>query len=271
MDTSVFLLTDGELFDLFVADENPPLVKSGLFRLNILSGIVELQGTRGNILAIRRLKQSAKTIQVKLDTPLTADIEKKLETLGFGRTDVASRAGFHDFQELPKAPTGYTQQLGLVSAIWRAWWPIKDKTLDGRTAVLVFHEGKWHEIKEIEVGTKPTISTKSQHIRVPASVEIVWAIDSRFAKGTKVEERIKHSHTRYSDERTWAQETVLSGSKATLAQVLTEITTSSHKWIENIRSIDADLSGLLDESSEIDRRKRLLIQAIESLAALAKG
>jgi hypothetical protein len=270
MDSSIFFLNDNELFELFVSDNNPPLVKSILFRINVLSGIVELQGIRGNILAVRRLKQATNTIQVKLDTPSTTEVEKRLQAAGFARSAVSSRAGFTDFVETVKPPTGYTQQCGLVSSIWRSWWPIRSKTLNGQAAVLVFHEGKWHEVKEVEVGATPTIAIPNKYIKVAPSLELTWAIDSRFAKGTKVEERVKHAHARYADERAWAQETVLSGSKSTLAQVLTEITTSSHKWIDNIKSIDADMSGLLDEASTIDRRKRRLIQAIESLVSIAK-
>jgi hypothetical protein len=270
MDSSIFFLNDNELFELFVSDNNPPLVKSILFRINVLSGIVELQGIRGNILAVRRLNQATNTIQVKLDTPSTAEVERRLQAVGFARSAVASRAGFTDFMETVRPPTGYTQQSGLVSSIWRSWWPIRDKTLNGHAAVLVFYEGKWQEVKEIEVGATPTIATASQYIKVAPSIELTWAIDSRFAKGTKVEERVKHAHARYADERAWAQETVLSGSKSTLAQVLTDITTSSHKWIENIKSIDSDMSGLLNESSEIDRRKRQLIHAIESLVSIVK-
>jgi hypothetical protein len=270
MDSSIFFLNDNELFELFVSDNNPPLVKSNLFRINVLSGIVELQGIRGNILAVRRLKQTTNTIQVKLDSPSTADVERRLQTLGFARLAVASRAGFADFAETVKPPAGYTQQCGLVSSIWRSWWPIRDKKLNGHAAVLVFYEGKWHEVKEVEVGAAPTIAIADRYIKVAPSLELIWAIDSRFAKGTKVEERVKHAHASYADERAWAQETVLSGSKSTLAQVLTEITTSSHKWIDHIKSIDADMSGLLDEANNIDRRKRRLIHAIESLVSIVK-
>jgi hypothetical protein len=271
MDSSIFFLNDNELFELFVSDNNPPLVKSNLFRINVLSGIVELQGIRGNILAVRRLKQATNTIQVKLDSPSTADVERRLQVLGFARLAVDSRAGFADFTETVKPPAGYTQQCGLVSSIWRSWWPIRDKKLNGHAAVLVFDRGKWHEVKEVEVGVTPTIAITDRYIKVSPSVELIWAIDSRFAKGTKVEERVKHAHARYADERAWAQETALSGSKSTLAQVLTEITTSSHKWIEDIKSIDADMSGLLDEASAIDRRKRRLIHAIESLVSIVKA
>jgi hypothetical protein len=270
MDSSIFFLNDNELFELFVSDNNPPLVKSTLFRINVLSGIVELQGIRGNILAVRKLKQATNTIQVKLDSPSTADVERRLQAVGFARAAVASRAGFADFTETVKPPAGYTQQCGLVSSIWRSWWPIRDKTLNGQAAVLVFYEGKWHEVKEVEVGATPTIAIPNKYIKVAPNIELIWAIDSRFAKGTKVEERVKHAHARYADERAWAQETVLSGSKFTLAQVMNEINISSHKWIENIKSIDSDMSGLLDEANAIDRRKRQLIQAIESLVNTVK-
>jgi hypothetical protein len=270
MDSSIFFLNDNELFDLFVSDNNPPLVKSNLFRINVLSGVVELQGIRGNILAVRKLNQETNTIQVKLDSPSTAEVERRLQAVGFARSAVSTRAGFADFVATVKPPAGYTQQCGLVSSIWRSWWPIRDKTLNGHAAVLVFYEGKWHEVKEVEVGATPTIVIPNKYIKVSPSLELTWAIDSRFAKGTKVEERVKHAHTRYADERDWAQQTVLSGSKSTLAQVLTDITNSSHKWIENIKSIDSDMSGLLDEASDIDRRKRQLIKAIESLVSIVK-
>ena len=268
--TTGFFLSDNEIFELFVSDENPPLSKSSLFRLNTANGIVELQGIRGNILALRKLKQTANIIQVKLDSPTTAEVERRLQALGFARCNLSTRAGFVEFQEAVKLPAGYTQQCDRINIIWKSWWPIKDKTINGQSAVLLLHEGKWHEVKEVEIGVAPTIATKTQYLKMPLNTEITWAIDSRFAKGTKVEERIKYAHTSYADERSWAQETVLSGSKSTLTQVMKEITASSQKWIENINSIDTDLSGLLDESNAIDQRKRNILKALEYLVKIGK-
>jgi hypothetical protein len=270
MDKSTgFFLDDDELFALFARDENPPLIKSRLFRINASSSMVELQGMKGNILAVRKLKQASNTIQVKLNSGSTIEIEGRLQELGFARSSTASQAGFSDFQESLQPPHGYTQYCDRISTIWRSWWPVKDKKLDGRTAVLVFHEGKWQDVQEVESGVRPIIVTKTRH-QIATSAEVTWAIDSRFAKGTKVEERVKFAHANYADERAWANESAITGARTTLSQVMKEINNTSQQWITNIKSIDADVSGLLDESSAIDHRKKQLLQALEYLAKIAE-
>jgi hypothetical protein len=270
MDKSTgFYLDDDELFALFAQDENPPLIKSRLFRINASSSIVELQGMKGNILAVRKLKQPNNTVQVKLNSGSTIEIEGRLQELGFTRSSNPSQAGFTDFQAALKPPTGYTQYCDRISTIWRSWWPVKDKTLDGRTAVLVFHKDQWQDIQEVESGVRPLIVTKARH-RLATSAELVWAIDSRFAKNTKVEERAKFAHASYADERNWANESAIVGAQTSLAQVMKEINGTSQKWIASIQSIDADVSGLLDESSAINQRKKQLLQALEYLAKIAQ-
>ncbi len=270
MDKSTgFFLDDDELFALFARDENPPLIKSRLFRINASSSMVELQGMKGNILAVRKLKQASNNIQVKLNSGSTTEIEGRLQELGFAPSSTASQAGFSDFQESLQPPNGYTQYCDQVSTIWRSWWPVKDKKLDGRTAVLVFHAGQWQDIQEVESGVRPIIVTKNHH-QIATSTEVTWAIDSRFAKGTKVEERAKFAHANYTDERVWANESAITGARTTLAQVMKEIDTTSQKWVTNIESIDADVSGLLDESNAIDQRKKQLLQALEYLAKIVQ-
>jgi hypothetical protein len=265
-----FFLDDDELFALFATDKNPPPIKSRLFRVNVSSAMVELAGMKGTILAVRKLRQAANVVQVKLNSGSTIEIEGRLKELGFARCQISAREGFSDFQEIVKLPDGYVQQCDRINVIWRSWWPIKDKTLNGQTAVLVFHEGAWQEIKEVETGVQPSIITKTQHLKIATSAEVIWAIDARFAKGTKVEDRVKHAHASYADERAWANEAVISGAKDTMSQVLQEISATSQVWIKKVKSIDADVSGLLDESSAIDQRKRQLIQALEYLAKIAQ-
>lgn len=270
--TGFFLLDDDELFSTFVTDGNPPLVTSRLFRLNVSNGIVELLGMKGNMLAIRKLKQAPDRVLVKLNSGSTIEVEGRLQELGFSPCPQASREGFSEFQRVPQPPAGYTQHCDTIKVIWRSWWPLETKTLNGRAAVLVFHEGNWCDVKKIEAGAKPAILTNTGSTIVSATGVIPWAIDSRFAKGgQKVEERVKQSYSSgYTDERSWAQETVLSGAVSTLSQTLQEINTATDRWIKTIKFIPTDVSGMLTESREIEQRKIQILQALEYLQSISK-
>ncbi len=265
-----FFLDDDELFSFFAIDGNPPLMKSRLFRLNVSNGIVELQGIKGNLLAIRKLKQAADRVSVKLNSGSTIEIEGRLQELGFVPCPLATREGFTEFQQVPQPPEGYTQQCDTINVIWRSWWPIESKTLNGRTAVLVFHEGRWLDVQRVDAGVKPTISTNIHGLKISTNTAIPWAIDTRFAKGHKVEARVKHSYLNDNDDRSWAQETVLSGVESTLSQTLKEITTASDRWIKTINFIPTDASGILAESQAIEQRKRQIIQALEYIVSLSR-
>jgi hypothetical protein len=264
-----FFLDDDELFALFARDDNPPLIKSRLFRINASSSIVELQGMKGNILAVRKLRQPSNTVQVKLNSGSMREIEGRLQELGFSRSQSSGPSGFSDWKEELQPPAGYTLYCDRIRTIWRFWWPVKNRTLNGRTAVIFFHEGKWLDIEEVQSGQQPMIVIKTRH-QISTNAEVTWAIDSRFAKGTKVEERIKIAPTGYVDARAWANESAITGARTTLDQVLKEVSKTSQKWIVNVKSIDADISGLLDESSAIDQRKKQLLQALEHLAKIAQ-
>ncbi len=263
-----FFLDDDELFSLFSIDANPPLMKSRLFRLNVSNGIVELLGMKGNILAIRKLKQTAQNILVKLNSGSTIEVEGRLQELGFAPCARSTREGFSEFQRVPQPPDGYTQQCDTIKVIWRSWWPIETKTLNGRSAVLVFHEGRWLDVRKIVAGMQPTIATKSPELTISSQSAIPWAIDTRFVKGVKVEDRIKQSHSGQLDDRSWAQETLLSGAQSTLSQTISEIGTASERWIKTLGAIPTDVSGLLNESVETEERKRQILQALVYLTSL---
>ncbi len=264
-----FFLDDDELFSLFATDGNPPLMKSRLFRLNVTNGIVELQGMKGNILAIRKLKQANNSVLVKFNSGSTTEVEGRLQELGFAPSPQSAREGFSEFQRVIAPPSGYTQQCDTIKVIWRSWWPIESKTLNGRAVVLVFHEGKWVDVQKIEAGTKPTIYTNIPGQIVASNTAVPWAIATQFAKGQKVEERVKQAHQSHVDERSWAQETVMSSAQSNFSQTLQEISGTSHRWLKNINSIPSDLSGYLDESREIEQRKLQLVRVLEYLISLS--
>jgi hypothetical protein len=267
-----FFLDDDELFSLFATDSNPPLMKSRLFRLNVTNGIVELQGMKGNILAIRKLKQANSSVLVKFNSGSTTEVEGRLQELGFATSPQSTREGFSEFQRVIEPPSGYTQQCDTIKVIWRSWWPIESKSFNGRAVVLVFHEGQWLDVHKIEAGTKPTIYTNIPGKNVYSHTAVPWAIATQFAKGHKVQDRVKQahlSHVNHTDERSWAQETVMSGAQSTLSQTLTEIQGASNRWIKNINSIPTDVSGYLDESREIEQRKLQLVRVLEYLISLS--
>ncbi len=265
-----FFLDDDELFTMFANDANPPLMKSRLFRLNVSNGIVELLGIKGNLLAIRKLTQPTQHVLVKLNSGSTIEVEGRLQELGFAPCSQSTREGFTEFQIVPAPPDGYSQQCDTIKVIWRSWWPIAAKTLNGRAAVLVFHQGNWLDVQKIETGAKSTIFTTDRHVVISTTTAIPWAIDTRFAKSQKVETHVKQSHIKDTDDLSWARETVLSGTVSTLSQTLNEIDLASTRWMKAIISIPTDPSGLLHESAAIEQRKQKLLKALEYLQAIAR-
>jgi hypothetical protein len=265
-------LDDDELFSMFAIDSNPQLQRSRLFKLNISNGSIELLGSKGNILAFRKLGLGNDRVLIKLDLDPTLDIEARLQKLEFVPCPRSSRAGFQEFQLVVPAPDGYTQQCDLIPVIWRSWWPIAKKTPDGRTVVLVFHDGQWLEVQKIETGVSPTIYTKSPELEISASTAIPWAIDTRYVKveKTQVEAPVNQSPLNCGDERSWLHETAAAKGEATLAQTLTEIRTSGERWLTTINSLEDNSGSLVAESGAVKQYKSHLVKTLEYLLALSK-
>lgn len=265
-------LDDDELFSMFASDRHPQLQRSKLFRLNISNGLVELLGIKGNMLGFRKLGLDKDRVLIRLDLDPTFDIEARLQKLGFAPCPRSTRAGFQEFQLVIPAPDGYTQQCDLIPAIWRSWWPIAKQTLNGRAVVLVFHEGQWLEVQKIETGVKPTIFTKLPELEISASTALPWAIDTRHVKveKTQVETPANQLPLNCADERSWLHETATSKVEATLAQTLTEISTSGERWLTIVNSLQGNSSSLVTDSDAVKQHKSRLIKTLEYLLALSK-
>ncbi len=265
-------LDDDELFSMFAIDSHPQLQRSRLFKLDISNGLVQLLSIKGSVLGFRKLFQGNDRVLVRLDLDPTLDIEARLQKLGFAPCLRSSRAGFNEFQLVVPAPDGYTQQCDLIPVIWRSWWPIAKQTPDGRTVVLVFHEGQWLEVQKIETGVSPTILTKLPELEISASTPIPWAIDTRYVKveKTQVEAPVNQSPLNCADERSWLHETAASKGAATMSQTLTEIRTSGERWLTTMNSLQGNSSSLVTESDATKQHKYRLVKTLEYLLALSK-
>jgi hypothetical protein len=268
--TNSFL--DDELFAMFAIDSNPQLQRSKLFKLNISNGLVELLGIKGNILAFRRLVQSNDRVLVRLDIDPTFDIEDRLQKLGFALCPRSSRAGFNEFQLVIPAPDGYTRQCDPIPTIWRSWWSIAKRTLNGRAVILVFYDGQWLDVQKIETGVNPTIFTKLPELAISKSTAIHWAIDTRQieVKKAPVAAPANQSPLNCADERRWLHETAGAKGEATMSQTLQEIRTSGERWLTTMNSLEGNSSSLVTESDAAKQHKFRLVKTLEYLLAISK-
>jgi hypothetical protein len=265
-------LDDDELFSMFAIDSQPQLQRSKSFSLNISNGFVELLGIKGNILAFRKLAQGNNRVLVRLDVDPTFDIEGRLQKLKFVRCSRSNRAGFQEFQPVIPAPDGYTQQCDPIPTIWRSWWSIAKQTLNDRAVVLVFYEGQWLDVQKIETGVNPTIFTKLPELEISTSTAIHWAIDTRQieVKKAPVEAPANNSPLNCADERSWLHETAAAKGEATMSLTLTEIRTSSERWLTTMNSLPGNSSSLVTESDATKQHKSRLVKTLEYLLALSK-
>ncbi len=265
-------LDDDELFSMFAIDFQPQLQRSKLFKLNISNGLVELLGIKGNILAFRKLSQGNDRVLIRLDIDPTFDIEDRLQKLGFALCSQSTRAGFNEFQLVMPAPDGYTQQCDPIPKIWRSWWSISKQTLNGRSVVLVFHEGQWLDVQKIETGANPTIFTKFPELAISKSTAIHWAIDTRQieVKKAPLASPANQSPLNSGDERSWLQERSVSKEAVTISQTLEEIRASGNRWLTNINSLQDNCTDLVIESSPVKQRNAQLVKTLEYLLVLSQ-
>ncbi len=146
-------IDDLTLIQRFV-DGEATLMANQHLRVESSLDTVQLLARSGAIIAIARLSETTKEVEVNTKSSYWQSVHQVLEGKGFVPTGQTSDRGLARYQKL-QVPPGYKMHYTEAMNLWRNWWARGHQAIKRnlQLELLVMCRGQWYPIREITTHT----------------------------------------------------------------------------------------------------------------------